>query len=617
MREKYFNDAIIGNDKIKASFSKNGELIRFFYSMIDYKQFFDFFHVGLKVNDSALIYLHDDINNVYTQEYVENSNVLKTDIYNKYFQVKISQTDFVPIEKNFLVRDYVIKNENTIDLDVNFLVYSKLFTNINNDTSGFVKNNILIQYNHDFSICTFSKRKIDNFQINGASNNFMSAVIGGKDYIGMSTDSAISYNLNKIAPGQEIKITIYIYINKNNEKDILNQIDSEIENIRDSDVETLKNKTIEYWQEYLEEHNKLQIKELSPKIKKIYNRTILLYPLLINKETGGVSAAMEVDEEKRNCGRYSYCWTRDAVFITEAFDILGFQEETEKFYSEFCRKTQYESGMWEQRFYTDGILAPSWGYQIDETASVIYGAYEHYKECQDKNFLVKNLEMLERATNFLKKYINDILGENRFFKSYDLWEEFEGISLYSLSSIYSAFKIMIEIYNLLNNDLDIELQDKMQQIKEYSEKHFYDEEKSSYVRNEVDKKIDISLIGSVVPFGMFLPNENRVKNTIEKINLTLKTYTGGYLRYENDHYNGGSNPWPIATLWMAWYYLEVGNYEEVMRCFDFVVNSASEHGFLGEQVNNETMKPCWVIGLNWSHAMFIITLKKLLDKGLL
>ena len=103
MRNKYFNDAIVGNDKIRVSFTKNGELIRLFYSMIDYKQFIDFFHVGLKVNDSALIYLHDDINNVYTQEYIENSNVLTTNIYNKYFNVKISQTDFVPIEKNFLV----------------------------------------------------------------------------------------------------------------------------------------------------------------------------------------------------------------------------------------------------------------------------------------------------------------------------------------------------------------------------------------------------------------------------------------------------------------------------------------------------------------------------------
>ena len=37
-----------------------------------------------------------------------------------------------------------------------------------------------------------------------------------------------------------------------------------------------------------------------------------------------------------------------------------------------------------QRFFTDGKLAPAWGYQIDETASVVYGIYEHYQY----NFLI-------------------------------------------------------------------------------------------------------------------------------------------------------------------------------------------------------------------------------------
>ena len=47
-------------------------------------------------------------------------------------------------------------------------------------------------------------------------------------------------------------------------------------------------------------------------------------------------------------------------------------------------------------------------------------------------------------------------------------------------------------------------------------------------------------------------------NTLERIELTLRTYTGGYLRYEGDNYAGG-NPWVIANLWMAEYCLEAGN----------------------------------------------------------
>ncbi len=116
---------------------------------------------------------------------------------------------------------------------------------------------------------------------------------------------------------------------------------------------------------------------------------------------------------------------------------------------------------------------------------------------------------------------------------------------------------------------------------------------------------------------MFSPDEKNIQNTIERINMTLRTYTGGYVRYEEDRYMGGYNPWPIANLWMACYNLEVGEDKKALENFEFVTNSCQEHGFLGEQVNNETMKPAWIIGLTWSHAMYIVVLEKLKKKGLI
>ena len=64
MSSKYFNDAIIGNDSLKATFSKKGEMLRLHYPELDYKQFIKAFHIGVKVNDSQTIYLHDDSNNI-------------------------------------------------------------------------------------------------------------------------------------------------------------------------------------------------------------------------------------------------------------------------------------------------------------------------------------------------------------------------------------------------------------------------------------------------------------------------------------------------------------------------------------------------------------------------
>ena len=622
MREKYFNDAVIGNKKLTASFTKTGEMIRLFYGYADYKQFLEIFHTGIKVNDSAIIYLHNDVNNTYNQKYIENTNVLNTEIFNSYFNIRINQIDFAILNENLIIKKYVIKNESTKDLNVNFLVYSKLLTNLNNDTCGYVKNNALLQYNHDFTVCTFSDRDLLSRQVNNSANNFKSGVIGGKDYVGMSSDSAISYDLSTIKPGEEKTLNIFICINKNKNCNIINDFDDEIERIRKFDVNQLLEETQNYWKNYLKEHDTLNIdtKPVSQKVKDIYNRTILLYPILINEKTGGISAGIEIDEGKTKSGRYSYCWPRDAVFITEALDIIGMSDIAEKFYSIFCKMTQNKNGRWEQRFYTDGRLAPSWGYQIDETASVVFGAYAHYKSCKDVEFLRNNLEMLEKGINYLKLYVNDLLDkESKIEVSYDLWEMYEGETLYSVSSIYAAFSAMIKIYGLLdiNDDRIEELNRIASLVKEYCINTFFDENKNSFVRNLVDRRIDISMVGAVVPFCMLDCKDEKVIGTIEKINSTLRTYSGGYIRFEGDHYVGGYNPWPIATLWMAWYYLEAGDYPKAVECFNFVTNSASELSFLGEQVDNRKMKPAWVVGLTWSHAMYILILEKLIKKGII
>ena len=627
--EKYLNDAIIGNKNIKASYSKNGELLRISYPNIDFRQFIEFFHTGVTINQSGIIYLHKDINNIYSQHYIEDTNILQTEIKNLYFNLKIKQTDFAPINHNLIIKKYEFINENNIDLDIDFLIHSKMITNPNNFIGAMKLEEGLMQYNHDYSIITFSNEKINAHQIHNTKENISTGNLYDKDYIGMTADSSISYNIGKIEPNNKKTIYIYIYIHENNTKHKIDDIKNEINKIKRLDVEEELNKTKKYWIKNLNNYSNILFKEnvFYDKIQKIYNRTILLYLLLQNENTGGISASMEIDEGFSRCGRYSYCWPRDAVFITKALDLLKMEDKSEMFYKNFCKNTQSKSGMWEQRFFTDGRLAPCWGYQIDETASVVYGIYDHYTRTKDKTFLRDNLKMIEKATEFLLKYINDLIqNKNQMQKSYDIWEMYEGDSLYSLSSIYSAFKSMLEIYKVLEDDFKQNrikqekiikqkeiLSDQIIKIKEYAIQKFYDYDKNSFVRNSEDKKMDISILGAIVPFNMLNANDKKVKNTVEKINLTLRTYTGGYLRFENDHYSENKYPWVIATLWMSLYYLEVKEYEKAKECFYFVVNTCNMHGFLAEQIDNSKLEPKWVIGLGWSHAMFIIVLNKLIE----
>ncbi len=628
--DKYFNDAIIGNQSVVASFTKQGELLRVFYPNRDYKQIVDFFHIGLKINDSGIVYLHQDINNIYEQYYEEGTNILNTEILNTYFNLKIIQTDYVVMKENIIVKKYKFFNENNIDLNLNLIAHSGLVSSPNNRVSGLCKNSTLMQYNHEYTMCTFSKEEVMVSQINNTAANINGGQIGDKDYVGMSADSSISYDLGVLKPHETKTFELYIYIDDN--KNGLDALEKTVDRIRKIDFKVEYEEVKKYWKKYLKSHDTLNLNlaetPKNNKIKEIYERTILLYSLLTNYETGGISAAVEIDENLSQCGGYDYCWPRDAVFITYAMDILNMKKEVDKFYKHFCKNTQSRDGMWEQRFFTDGRLAPCWGYQIDETASVVFGLYNHYLQIKDKKFLRDNLKMCEKAITYLKKYIDDILSEKqKMHTSYDIWEMHEGISLYSVASIFAANTAMIKIYEELkeeftknrvkqenvNKEKD-NLREINTKIREYILRNFYDENKKSYVRNLEDKNMDISILGAIIPFELFTVKEKKILNTIERINMTLRTYTGGYTRFEQDHYMGGK-PWVIATLWMANYYIEAGEKQKAKECLDFVIKTSTTLGFLAEQINNETLDSAWVIGLGWSHAMFIIILKKMLDKG--
>ena len=645
MKNKYYNDAIIGGKDITASYTKTGELLRLMYNTPDFRQFLDFYHTGVKINDSCIIYLHQDQNNRYNQYYTEDTNILNTEIENTYFNLQIKQIDFVSMKNSVLIKRYIFKNNNIIDLNVNFLVHSKLLSNFNNMVGSKIENDVLLQYSHNNTLCMFSKKNINAHQLNDVDNNIGSGVISDKDYIGMSADSSINYEVGILKPGETKELDIYMYLLDNGQV-TKEEMWKNIENIRKQDVAGEQISVQKYWKKYVKDHTNIELKEenseYNQKFNQVYKRSILLFPLLTNKTTGGVAAAVEVDEDRTQCGRYGYCWPRDAVFITRAFDKVKMQKETDKFYKIFCKNTQSKNGMWEQRFYTDGRLAPCWGYQIDETAGVVYGINEHYKATGDKKFLKETLKMSENAVKFLFVYMDNILGikdesdvvkneiektyhtedRNKLPVSYDLWEMHEGVHLYSLASIYATFNSLLEIYDTLKyeyeekNRLKLESINKMakrmefykKEIIKYVKANMYNEQTNTLKRNTKDNIVDISLLGAVVPFEMCNAKEKIVQNTVERINMTLRTYTGGYLRFEGDHYRGGNSPWSISTLWMALYYKKIGEKEKAEQCIEFIINSANEHGFIGEQIDNNTLEPNWVIGLAWAHAMLILAI---------
>jgi len=59
---------------------------------------------------------------------------------------------------------------------------------------------------------------------------------------------------------------------------------------------------------------------------------------------------------------------------------------------------QPEDGIWKQRYYADGLEAPSWAtHQLDETGTVLWALDQHLHSAFDATLMDRGLEAAVRA----------------------------------------------------------------------------------------------------------------------------------------------------------------------------------------------------------------------------
>ena len=141
---------------------------------------------------------------------------------------------------------------------------------------------------------------------------------------------------------------------------------------------------------------------------------------------------------------------------------------------------------------------------------------------------------------------------------------------------------------------------------------------------EIDATIDASLYACFA-FGAYLPDDEKVKNTMEQISAKLwrKTDGGGLARYENDSYyrvnnEDIGNPWFITTLWLVEYYIacakEKKDLDKALSIMEWVADHALPSGVLAEQIHPHTHEPLSISPLTWSHAAYVTVVQEYLNK---
>ena len=642
-KKPYITDAIIGNSSMLVSLTKDGQAQRITWPNIDFPQHLNLFYAGIRGIEGSVktFFLHENVWN-HQQAYMDRTNILETISTLGGSGLSIRQLDFVLPNKDVFVRHYTFKNLSEHPQNISFVVYSDFMIDekrryqtvmFNEETDSF------IHYHREYGFAIGSTHNVKKYQCGATFKDLNDGFLPGKR-IANKSSCGIEYEPLSLQPQEEQSITLYIAAGKGS-KGAIDAINA----IKQISFEEHFRQTLQYWYDYLDQANPIEIKD--ERTRKIYERSLLMFHLMNNKN-GGFIAAPEVDEEYAFSGGYSYCWGRDAAYTATAYARAGYHKQVKEFYR-FARTLQDEEGKWDQRHYLDGQLAPAWGLQIDETGSILWGLHQFYEITGDEDFIKEMWPVIEKGASFLTKFIDPIT--HLPLPSMDIWEKREAEHFYSAAAVYGGLMGSATIAEKLGHPKKAELYretaaamkktiltigynettqaffrafhlrldepaylNKKAQGKDVSKE--YDPKGYPIYRQVRDDVIDICLLGLQVPFNMIDANDPKMKQTAATIDrLCRSKIIGGIERFPGDIYISG-DPWIITTLWLAIYYIRINKQLEAKKLFKWVIDHATDLDLLPEQIDKITGRPAWVLPLTWSHAMFILTVLEMKENGI-
>lgn len=371
----------------------------------------------------------------------------------------------------------------------------------------------------------------------------------------------------------------------------------------------------------------------------LYRRSLLELDLVTDRASGAVIAAPEFDSAVVGSGGYGFVWGRDLAYIVLGLLAAGRDDETRAALRWLVR-TQAPEGLWLQRHWTDGRLAPSWGlHQIDETGAILF-AYE--AACAELGDPILERELwpsMRRGADFLLSFRDGDTGLPR--PSVDLWEEREGQHTYAAAAVYGGLCSAAKMARRHEPELAARYAEAAHGVQQAIDEHLWSEEHGRYLRSRnvgrpgpaeqpplfhsglrypnravgsvdaVDATVDASLLGLSWPFGAVDADSPRMRATVAAIERELVEECGGVLRYADDDYAGG-NAWILTTLWLGLHHRRAGDDEALSRAVAYAVARQTKLGLLPEQVTRDG-DPAWVLPLTWSHAMLLLAVRPELE----
>jgi GH15 family glucan-1,4-alpha-glucosidase len=333
----------------------------------------------------------------------------------------------------------------------------------------------------------------------------------------------------------------------------------------------------------------------------------------------------------RRSGGYGFVWARDLAFIVTAAAVAGARDVVDGAL-DWLVSAQSDDGLYEQRHWSDGRVAPTWGLQLDETGAVLHAVGEVARVLDDPSVVDRCWGMVRAGADALAGLLDPTTGLPA--ASLDAWEERVGVHTYTVAATIGGLEAAARMAEGRDADAAARWSDAARRCRAGLDAHLWSDTHGRFLRSvdvaredadgapvpprhqppgrpahpvrsvdPVDATVDASLLGLAYPFGVLAQDDPRLIATIDAVERELSAGPG-LLRYPGDTYVGG-NPWLLARLWLGLARRSPGSSEPAAGLAE-VAACATDALLLAEQVDEHTGRPVWVVPLAWTHAFYAL-----------
>lgn len=416
--------------------------------------------------------------------------------------------------------------------------------------------------------------------------------------------------------------------------------------IRDKTPEVLTQRTRDYWHLWVMPQQ-VYPGDLPDSIMSLVRRSLLTIRTQIDRD-GAILAATDWDIVRFGRDTYDYVWPRDGALVADAMDRWGLWSSIHRFYS-FCSRVLQPGGYFLHKYNPDGTPGSTWharimgGHEVlpiqeDETALVLQMLWRHFERHRQVEIVAPMYRhFIIAAADFLVSYRDPVT--HLPLPSHDLWEERWGVLTFTAATVWAGLMAGAHFARAFGEVGQAERYEQAaREVREAVTVHLFDRETNRFARmaewdleNQciagLDLTPDASLFG-IIDTGMFEPDDPKLVSTYEQLEklLWVKTDVGGMARYTNDPYQRvpadpetvPGNPWFICTLWLCeWRIARAKSLADLAAAKELLVwvkKHALPSGIMAEQINPFTHEPLSVSPLTWSHAAFVATVHKYLER---